>query len=261
MSMRALPAVTLLAAFLCTSCSVGATAPIVPGASVPIPSAGKPVVYAAVGASETVGVGADIDRFRDAWPDVFYANALPRAAVLYNFGIAGETTAAALHDELPSALAVHPTLVTVWLNVDDLIAGVTPAQYGGELDELVHGLRRGGTTKVLVANIPVLDSLPLVRLCFGDGRAPGLTANCPPGIVNAGYTTARLDSQVAAYNQVIAQVVAKDGAVLVDLHAQGDVAAAHPDYVDREDGFHPSDRGTPAVAAAFQGALHGAGGP
>src|SRR5256886_11619917 len=85
----------------------------------PSPSAPTPVVYAAIGASETYGIGAGDPRH--AWPQVFTDDVLPRSAVLHNFGIPGATTAQALRDEVPAALADHPTGVTVWLNVNDLI--------------------------------------------------------------------------------------------------------------------------------------------
>jgi hypothetical protein len=45
-----------------------------------------PVVYAAIGASETAGIGA-ADPRRQAWPTVFYLTALPPTAVYYNLGI------------------------------------------------------------------------------------------------------------------------------------------------------------------------------
>src|SRR6266576_207968 len=69
----------------------------------PSPSAPTPVVYAAIGASETYGIGAGDPR--QAWPQVFSDDVLPRSAVLHNFGIPGATTAQALHDEVPAAVA------------------------------------------------------------------------------------------------------------------------------------------------------------
>src|SRR6266576_5990798 len=114
------------------------------------PSAPRPVVYAAIGASETYGIGAGDPR--QAWPQVFTDDVLPRSAVLHNFGIPGATTAQALHDEVPAALAIHPTVVTVWLNVNDLINGVAAQDYEAQLRQLLRALRRGGQARVLVAN-------------------------------------------------------------------------------------------------------------
>src|SRR5262249_2570992 len=160
--------------------------------------------YAAVGASETAGVGAQDPRSQ-AWPMVLYETALPRTADFYSFGIPGETTEAALSAELPAALAVRPTLVTVWLNVNDLIAGVAPADYEARLGQLVPALRQGGAARVLVANTPYLDRLPLYLACRTG------TAACPFG--GAVPAPAQLNATVDAYNAAIARVVQREGAV------------------------------------------------
>jgi lysophospholipase L1-like esterase len=54
-------------------------------------------------------------------------------------------------------------------------------------------------------------------------------------------------------------VVVREGAVLVDLHAFGEVPVLHPEDIS-DDGFHPSDSGHRAVAAAFAAALRRSGG-
>lgn len=243
----AAPAVA--AALLLSSCSAGA--PVRP-AAVALPGAGDgpTLVDVAVGASETVGAGTE-DRLRSAWPQVLYLTALQRGAVLYNFGIPGATVAQALAAELPQALAVHPDLVTVWLNVNDLLAGVPPAQYESRLSELVHALRRGGRARVLVANTPWLDRLPAYLACLPD--APLTAAPCGLTGMSAPPPEA-LNALVDAYNAAIARVVVREGADLVDLHGFGEVPVLHPDYVSN-DGFHPSESGHVAVAGAFAAVL------
>jgi len=49
-------------------------------------------------------------------------------------------------------------VVTVWLNVNELIRAVSVADYGAQLRKLLHTLRRGGQTKVLVATRPTSGS-------------------------------------------------------------------------------------------------------
>ena len=58
---------------------------------------------------------------------------------------------------------------------------------------------------------------------------------------------------VDAYNQAVARVVSKEGAVLVDLFAVGMKARAAGQEASLvgSDGFHPSTAGHRAVAAAF----------
>lgn len=194
-------------------------------------------VYAAVGASESVGVGSDRPE-RDAWTAILYRSALPRDAVFYNFARPGSLVANALQEQLPQALEVHPDLVTVWLNTNDLVHSVPTATYRSQLQQLVHALRQDGHARVLVANTPVLRSLPAIRNA-PDAPSPD-----------------RIDAAVADYNQAIAAVVQEEGAVLVDLNCQGDMAALHPAWVSA-DGFHPNTGGYRAIAAAFQGALTG----
>ena len=210
-----------------------------------------PVVYVAVGASETVGIGAE-QGVRQAWPQLLYNDALPPAAVYYNVGIPGATTAVAQRTELPEALAVHPTIVTVWLNVNDLLAGVTPDAYEAQLDALVHALRQRGSARVLVANTPYLDRLPAVVKCLS--ASPSQSSQCPTGFGTA--TASELNARVDQYNAAITRVVTRQGALLVDLHAQGEVADQHPEWVSA-DGFHPSELGYVAIAARFEAVLRG----
>jgi hypothetical protein len=66
----------------------------------------------AVGANETVGLGAD-DPLRDAWPQILFRTVLPRGTVFVNLGSPGATVANALDREVADAIALSPTLVTV----------------------------------------------------------------------------------------------------------------------------------------------------
>jgi lysophospholipase L1-like esterase len=197
-------------------------------------TATRPIVYDAIGASETVGVGADHPA-TEAWPTVFWNTISASAARssgsrYHNDGISGATVSDALARELPRAQADHPTLVTVWLNVNDIIAQVPAATYESQLRTLVRGLRQGGRAMVLVANTPPLDILPRVKPFAG-----------------------LVDAVVASYNDAIARVVRDEGAVLVDLYAAGQAAKADGTAASLvgKDGFHPSTAGHAAVAAAF----------
>jgi acyl-CoA thioesterase-1 len=238
-----------LAALLTAALVLGACAQGGSSAAPPRASAKPAVVYAALGASETVGVGTS-DPARQAFPQLLYLR-LPASSVYYNFGLPGETTAAALNDELPAALAVRPTLVTVWFNVDDMAAGVGVAEYEARLDQLVGALVRGGAARVLVANTPPLDRLPAYVACRPD---PPPALRCPLGEVTL-PPPAQVNALVDAYNAAIARVTARHGAVVVDLAAQ---AAAdldrHPEYLS-SDGLHPSPQGAAAIAGAFSAAL------
>jgi len=218
--------------------------------SSPPPASTPPhIVYAAIGASETYGIGAD-DRYRQAWPQVFYNDALPASAVLYNFGIPGATTAQALRDEVPAALTVHPTVVTVWLNVNDLIQGVPPATYVQQLQQLIHALRQNGRGRVLVANTPDVSQLPAYRACLPNPPAGAPACPIPTSVLPS---PAKVTAAVAAYNAAIARVVTLEGATLVDLHLSGTIITQHPNWFS-SDGFHPNSQGYAVIAGLFEAA-------
>jgi acyl-CoA thioesterase-1 len=224
-----------------------------PGTPVGSPVAGPAKTYAAIGASETVGVGT-ADPLRDAWPRVLWRDALP-GYVYIDFGAPGATVAQALTQQVGPALHAHPDVVTVWLNVNDLLAGVTPARYERELLRSLMRLRAGGVPHVLVATTPVLTSLPAYLACRPSPPAGGPPCAVdrrlpPPAVVRA---------RVAAYNAAIRRDVAQTGALLVDLHALGDVAKTNPADV-ADDGFHPSTAGARRIAATFASALESATG-
>jgi lysophospholipase L1-like esterase len=205
---------------------------------------GPPPVYVAVGASETTGVGSD-QPLRDGWPRILHRSALPAGAVFVNMGIPGATVAQALAEEVNDTLAARPSLVTVWLNVNDINRGVSPAEYERQLETLVRTLRRNGSTRVLVANTPPLDHLP----AYQAGR------------VLAGVPSQALEDVIAAYNQAIARVVERQGALLVDLHAAGMAARAAGTEAQliAQDGFHPNNAGHAAIAAVFADVLRRSG--
>jgi acyl-CoA thioesterase-1 len=208
-------------------------------------------VYVAIGASETRGVGTD-NPLRQAWPQVFFRT-LPAGYKLVNLGISGATLGDALTSELPFALTVHPTIVTVWLNVNDVLSRVPVATYRTQLQTLVGGLRASGAT-VLVANTPPLDRLPAYLACVGP---PAVPSSCPDAVPKPVPAPAQLDATVDAYNDATAAVVQSTGAVLVDLHAAGLAARARGQEASliSRDGFHPNGDGAQVVADQFAAAL------
>ena len=88
-------------ALLGAACGGGGT---VGGSAVPpVAPAGRPIVYVAVGASDSVGIGAS-DPVTQAWPQVFYRTALPRAAVFFGDVEAEPTEVHQLRPQIRQAL-------------------------------------------------------------------------------------------------------------------------------------------------------------
>ena len=238
---RALVLVIVILVAACSAPGFGGAAPS------PMPKDPSSLSYVALGASETFGTGTQ-DPARDSFP-VQVAVLLGPGTVLYNLGIPGETTQAALAEELPFAVRVHAKVATVFFNVDDLVAGVPASDFGARLARIVTALVRSGA-RVLVAGMPPVAQLPVVERCASSPAA------CPlKGIVIP--PPHQVAALVAAYAAAVRGVVATSGAIFVDLEAAAITVAQHPEYVSA-DGFHPSSAGARALAAAFYQALKAA---
>lgn len=189
--------------------------------------AAKPLTYVALGASDSVGVGADKPE-TDGWVPQL-AQLLPPGTRLLNLGVSGSLLSDALRQQLPVAVASDPDLVTVWLAVNDFNAQVPLARYQADLDSLLGQL---ATTRarVYVANVPDLTQVPIYEVM--------------------GIDKPTLAARVDAWNAAIAETAAKYGVTVVDLHSSWRELADHPEYVAR-DGFHPSADGYRRLAELF----------
>ncbi len=197
--------------------------------------AARPPVYAALGASDTVGVGAD-DPTSEGWAPRVHA-ALPAQTQFLNLGISGATLQDVLRYQLPPAADAQPRLVTLWGGVNDLRAGVDVQTFQRQLDEVLTQLTQSAVADtnpptVAVLNIPDLRSLPVFR----------------------SVDQAVLDAEVRTWNAAIADSAARHGVVLVDLYARWPELAAHPEYISG-DGFHPSSAGYERIAALVLDAI------
>jgi lysophospholipase L1-like esterase len=176
----------------------------------------------ALGASDSVGVGAGVPE-RESWVAVLHAR-LPAGSRLVNLGVSGSLLRQALDQQLPVALDADPDLVTVWLAVNDLNARVPLDRYTADLDTLLRSLRAGSDATILVGNVPDMSTLPSAS-----------RMNLAP---------------IPRWNAQIEEVVARNGAQLVDLRDAWREVAEHPEYVS-SDGFHPSTAGYVRLADRF----------
>jgi acyl-CoA thioesterase-1 len=196
------------------------------------------VKYVAIGASDTVGVGAS-DPAKGSWPALVAAR-LPAGSPPYtNLGVAGSLALQAVTQQLPGAIAQKPNVVSVWLAVNDLNATIEPASFAESLGQIVDGLVQKTDATIFVGDVPDLRAIP----------------------VYAGADKARLLAGIQAYNGAIAAIAARNaGRVkVVDLFT-GSAALVSTGTVS-QDGFHPSDEGYQLIADRFAGAMRASGVP
>jgi lysophospholipase L1-like esterase len=188
-----------------------------------------------MGASDTVGVGAR-DPATGSWP-ARLAALLPPGTTYRNVGVSGSLTEQARRDQLPLALRERPTLVTMWLAVNDLNAEVAPQDHAASLAGIVDALAQGTSAQVFIGSVPDLRAVPAY-----SGSDP-----------NA------LIARVRAYNAGIAAVAAKHPgrAVVVDLFTGS--AELTTQMTVSPDGFHPSDEGYALIAQRFTDAMRRSG--
>lgn len=193
------------------------------------PVASRPLVYVALGASDTVGVGAAGPE--ESWVAQL-ARKLPSGSRLVNLGISGIKLHGALNDELPVAVDAQPDLVTIWLAVNDLNGRVPLEQYEGDLDTMLTALTTRTHARIAVANVPDLSLIP----AYG------------------GIDRSLLVGEIDRWNDVILRQTEKHGATLIDLRSTWKELAVHPEYVGL-DGFHPSAEGYGRLADLFYAGL------
>jgi hypothetical protein len=239
-------AAVLAAAVVLTACgSSGTTATTRP------PAAGPRTTYVAVGGSDDIGGGTD-DPLLDAWTQQFFRRSLPLDAVFVNAAEPGSTVAEALTDQDPLAHDSGATVVTVWLVSADLLDGTPAPAYAQQLLQLLTALRAGGTTQVLVGNVPPLAQLPGYPACLGGATRVARGFRCPAPLPDA----AALQADIAAYNRAIAADAARSGAVLVDLGqaVSASSAGGGTAFLDPS-GAELSTAGSALVARSFGAAL------
>ncbi len=193
--------------------------------------------YVAIGASDTVGVGAS-DPATGSWP-ARVARLLPPGSAYVNLGVSGSVAVQAKDQQLPGAIAQHPTVVSIWLAVNDMNATIEPASYRDALGQIVDALVAETQAKVFVGNVPDVRGVPAYK---------DVDKNV-------------LGAQIAAYNDAIASVVAAHPgrAYLVDLYTGS--AALVSTLTVSADGVHPSDDGYALIAQRFVDAMRANGVP
>ncbi|MBM4433607.1 MAG: hypothetical protein FJ028_00575 [Chloroflexi bacterium] len=193
--------------------------------------------YVAMGASDTVGVGS-LDPLNGSWPSRVAA-LLPPGSTYRNLGVRGSLTAQAQRDQLPVAIREQPTIVTIWLAVNDMLAQVPAGAYGASLAAILDALVQGTEARIFVGNVPDLRAVPIFRAV-------------DPAVVLA---------LVQAYNFQVTTAAAKHPGRVVGVDIFAGSAELTTDITVSADGFHPSDNGYALIAWRFADAMRRRGIP
>jgi acyl-CoA thioesterase-1 len=186
-----------------------------------------PIVYAALGDSTGVGLGA---RDGGGYVDRLFARIEQKrpGSTLINLSAAGATTADAVEKQLPRLVGKHVELVTVCIGINDLLRGREAKQFAEDYETLVAGLAQSGR-RVVVANLPDGASAPAVQ-----------------GVADESFRM-----RLGQFNKAIEDVARRRGLPLVDLYTLGgETVRPRPEFFS-SDGLHPSDLGYARWAEAM----------
>lgn len=186
-----------------------------------------PLTYVALGDSTVYGLGASsptrhyvarlFDRLRDEYP----------AARLLNRGACMATAADVLAQQVPEAVLERPNLVTLSVGPNDLRRGFSPQDFARRVEVILERLHRETEATVVVNQLPDMAFCPR----FSPAERSLVSA------------------MTRHYNHALQHVADGFGIELVDIGI-----ADRPDHERlrffSDDGYHPSDEGYAAWAAA-----------
>lgn len=148
------------------------------------------VRYLALGDSYTIGTGGPPERsFPARLAERWRARGL--SVTHRNLGVNGYRTDDLIRDELPEVRGFGPTLTTVLIGANDLVAGRSPELYRGQLRSIFSRLLADGvaSARLVVLSSPDFSRAPQGRL-FGE---PAQVAR----LVDAYVLVAREEAELA----------------------------------------------------------------
>jgi lysophospholipase L1-like esterase len=181
---------------------------------------GAPVVYAALGDSTGVGVGAAKGGGYVARLFQRIERARPGSR-LVNLCVSGATTADVLRAQVGRVDPGPTTLVTLAIGINDVTRQLPLEQFARNLEEIVGGLRARTKAPFVVSNLPDVSHAPAVPAFLrGEARR-----------------------RIVLFNSRIEEVASRHGLPLADLFGKSTaLIPTHPEFF-APDGFHPSEEG------------------
>ncbi len=178
-----------------------------------------PLVYAAVGDSTGIGLGA---RDGGGYVAQLFARIEQKrpGSALINLSAAGATTADAVNKQLTQLDGTRATLVTICVGVNDLISGREAEEFAENYETLVAKLKQSGRL-IVVTTLPDVASAPAMK----------------------GMADESLRIRLRQFNKAIEGIARRYAVPLVDLYKlSGETLQSRPEFFS-SDGLHPSDLG------------------
>jgi acyl-CoA thioesterase-1 len=185
----------------------------------PARAAPSDFVYAALGDSTGVGVGAREGGYvAHLYDDLL---ALRPRAQLANLCRSGATSAGVLESQVRRLPSSGVALVTIGVGINDLRHDVPVATFADRLDQIVRQVQARSSAQIVISNLPDVSLAPVVPLPLRP------------------FASAR----VVAFNEAITRVAARHRLHVVDMYgASQREIPSHPEFFS-DDGYHPSDSG------------------
>jgi lysophospholipase L1-like esterase len=173
--------------------------------------------YVALGDSYTIGTAV---REVERWPDQLVAR-VPGLQLVANLAVNGSTARDVLEVQVPALDALRPSLLTILVGVNDVIQGVTEADYRDDVRRIVDDLvARVGAARVIGLTTPDYTVTPAGR-DYGD--------------------PAERSAAIRRFNDAFMEVLGDREVEVVDVYGLSLAAASDPSLV-AADGLHPSAR-------------------
>ena len=116
----------------------------------------RPSTLVAMGGLETSNLDRRYDP-EDTWTQLVLTQGMPAAAVFVNLAGDDVTAERVIDTQLPELDALHPDVVTIWVESADVRLATPAVTYQAELTRLVSGARQAGAHTVLLLTPPATE--------------------------------------------------------------------------------------------------------
>lgn len=191
-------------------------------------------VYVAIGDSTVEGIGAS--HSSKSAPSLVFESIKQhnKTAKFHNLGKSGARISDVIDNQLEHTIELEPSLITVSVGANDLIARTRAKDFEFQLSYLLAELSQKTDARVIINNIPDVSIVGAIPF----------------------FAKALVRRKVVNLNSIIKDQARKHDLVHVDLYKNSALfIKKYPKFISK-DGFHPSDTGYALWAAVIISQLH-----